>query len=155
MLGDSAYDILDWHDLLLDAAAVPVASYNPCNTTGSKDIEYRVEDRVEEHGEDAQLKQFILDKTYDWRTGVKRTHDACKDCGLGHVHARTEVFVALCRRIVIGTRSYPVSQRVCTGAPQSSLDEVIGLGITVRVVRFHYSGSYLKLTQESGYHTCV
>ena len=29
MLGDSAYDILDWHDHLLAAGVVPVAPYNP------------------------------------------------------------------------------------------------------------------------------
>jgi len=112
MLGDSAYDILDWHDLLLDAGVVPVTPYNPRNTNDPKDIEYRVEDRVEEHGEGVQLKQSILDETYDRRTGVKRTNDACKDCGLGHVrargrvHAQTEVFVALCLRIVIAITNY-------------------------------------------------
>jgi len=62
---------------------------------------------VWEHGEDVQLKQSILDETYDRRTGVKRTNDTCKDCGLGHVrargrvHAQAEMFVALCLRIVI------------------------------------------------------
>jgi hypothetical protein len=32
MLGDSVYDILDWHDHLLAAGVVPVAPYNPRNT---------------------------------------------------------------------------------------------------------------------------
>ncbi|MXV64206.1 IS5/IS1182 family transposase, partial [Natronorubrum sp. JWXQ-INN-674] len=51
-------------------------------------------------------------ETYDQRTGVERTNDACKDCGLGHVrararvHARTEVFVALCLRIAIAITNY-------------------------------------------------
>ncbi len=40
------------------------------------------------------------------RTGVERTNDAVKDCGLGHVHARTEVFLALCLRIVIAITNY-------------------------------------------------
>ena len=29
MIGDSAYDTLDWHDLLLTAGVVPIAPYNP------------------------------------------------------------------------------------------------------------------------------
>ncbi|SDD92113.1 transposase, partial [Natrinema hispanicum] len=72
----------------------------------------RVEDRIEKHSEDVQLKQSILEETYNNRTGVERTNDAVKDCGLGHVrargrvHARTEVFVALCLRIVIAITNY-------------------------------------------------
>ena len=112
MLGDSAYDILDWHDHLLAAGVVPIAPYNPRNTDDPLDIEYRVEDRIEEHTEDVQLKQSILDETYNHRTGVERTNDAVKDCGLGHVrargrvHARTEVFVALCLRIVVAITNF-------------------------------------------------
>ena len=112
MLGDSAYDILDWHDHLLAAGVVPIAPYNPRNTDDPKNIEYRVEDRIEEHSEDIQLKQSILDETYNNRTGVERTNDAVKDCGLGHVrargrvHARTEVFVTLCLRLVVAITNY-------------------------------------------------
>ncbi|SDD74973.1 hypothetical protein SAMN05192552_10459 [Natrinema hispanicum] len=76
MLGDSAYDILDRHDPLLDAGVVPVSPCNQRNTNDPKDIEYRVEDRVEEHGEDVQLEQSILDETYDRHTGVERSNDA-------------------------------------------------------------------------------
>ena len=112
MLGDSAYDILDWHDRLLTSGVVPVAPYNPRNTDDPKDIEYRVEDLIEEHSEDVPLKQSILDETYNRRTGVERTNDAVKDCGLGHVrargrvHARTGVFVALCLRLVVAITNY-------------------------------------------------
>ena len=42
MLGDSAYDIFDWHNHLLAAGVVPVAPYNPRNTDDPKDIAYRV-----------------------------------------------------------------------------------------------------------------
>ena len=83
MLGDSAYDVLDWHDHLLAAGVVPVAPYNPRNTDDPLDIEYRVEDRIEEHSKDVRLEQSILDETYNHRTGIKRTDDAVKDCGLG------------------------------------------------------------------------
>jgi hypothetical protein len=112
MLGDSAYDILDWHDHLPAAGVVPIALYNPRNTDDPLDIEYRVEDRIEEHSEDVQLKQSILDETYNHRTGVERTNDAVKGCGLGHVrargrvHARTEVFLALCLRVVVAITNF-------------------------------------------------
>jgi hypothetical protein len=49
----------------------------------------------------------MLDETYNCRTRGERTNDAVKDSGLGHlrargrVHARTEVYVALCFRIVL------------------------------------------------------
>jgi len=52
MLGDTAYDILDWHDLLLAAGVVPIAPYNPRNTDEPKDIEYRIEDHITEHSVD-------------------------------------------------------------------------------------------------------
>ena len=67
------------------AGVVPIAPYNPRNTDDSKDIEYRVEDRIAEHSQDVQLKQSILDEAYNDRTGVERTNDAVKDCGPGHV----------------------------------------------------------------------
>ncbi len=83
MVGDSAYDTLDWHDHLLAAGVVPVAPYNARNTDDPKDIEYRVEDRLEQHSEDIQLKQSTLDETYNRRTGVERTNESVKDCGPG------------------------------------------------------------------------
>lgn len=36
MLGHSVYDILNWHDYLLAAGAVPIAPYQPRNTSGRK-----------------------------------------------------------------------------------------------------------------------
>ena len=65
-----------------------------------------------EHSEDVELKQSILDETYNNRTGVERTNDAVKHCGLGHVrarghvHARTEVFLVLCLRLVVAIIKY-------------------------------------------------
>jgi hypothetical protein len=112
MVGDSAYDTLDWHDCLLAAGVVPVAPYNARNTDEPKDIEYRVEDRIEEHSEDVQLKQSTLDKTYNRRTGVERTNESVKDCGLGcthargRVHVRAQVYLALCLRLVIAITNY-------------------------------------------------
>jgi len=91
MVGDSAYDTLDWHDHLLDAGVVPVAPYNARNTDDPKDIENRAQDRIEQHGEDVQLKQSTLDETYNRRTGVERTNESVKDCGLRRTHARGRV----------------------------------------------------------------
>lgn len=71
ILGDSAYDILEWHDFLLEAGVVPIAAYNPRNMDNSLDIEYRVEDRVTEHREDISLKQSVLAETYKDRTQVE------------------------------------------------------------------------------------
>jgi len=112
VVGDSAYDTLDWHDHLLAAGVVPVAPYNARNTDDPKDIEYRVEDRITEHSEDVQLKQSTLDETYNRRTGVERTNESVKDCGLGRthargrVHARAQVFLSLCLRLVVAITNY-------------------------------------------------
>jgi hypothetical protein len=112
MVGDSAYDTLDWHDHLLAAGVVPVAPYNPRNTDDPLDIEYRVEAHITEHSEDVQLKQSILDETYDCRSQVERTNESVKDCGLGtlrargRVHARTQVFLSLCLRLVVAITNY-------------------------------------------------
>ena len=112
MLSDSAYDILDWHDHLLSTGVVPVAPYNPRNTDDPLDIEYRVEDRIETHSESVQLKQSILTETYNHRSQAERTFGACKDCGLGmlrargRVHARAQVFLALCLRLVVAIANY-------------------------------------------------
>ncbi|EMA46015.1 transposase ISH11 [Halococcus saccharolyticus DSM 5350] len=88
MIADSAYDTLDWYDLLLDAGVVPIAPYNSQNTDDPLDIEYRVEDRIENHSKDVQLKRSVLDETYNRQTQVERINDAVKNCGLGPVRAR-------------------------------------------------------------------
>jgi len=86
MLGDSAYDISTGTTTCWPQV-VPIAPYNPRNTDNPLDIEYRVEDQIEEDSEDVQLKQSILDETYNQRTGVERTNDAVKDCGLARACA--------------------------------------------------------------------
>ena len=112
MIGDSAYDTLDWHDSLLTAGVVPIAPYNPRNTDDPKAIEYRVEDRIEGYSAAVQLKQSTLDETYNRRSGVERTNEAVKDCGLGTlrargcVHARAQVFLGLCLRLVVAITNY-------------------------------------------------
>ncbi len=82
MVDDSAYDTLDWHEFLLAAGVVPVAPYKGRNTDDPKDIKYRVGDRIEEYSEEVQLKQSMLDGTYNHQLEVERTNSAVKDCGL-------------------------------------------------------------------------
>jgi len=57
--------------------------YNARNTDDPKDIEYRVEARIDEHSEDVQLKQSTLDETYNRRSGVERTNDAVRTAASG------------------------------------------------------------------------
>jgi len=59
MLGDSTYDILEWHDSLLEVGIVPATTYNPRNTNYLLDVEFRVEDRIKEHSEEVQLKHSL------------------------------------------------------------------------------------------------
>ena len=112
MVGDAAFDMLAWHDDLIEEAVVPVAPYNPRNTDDPLDIEYRVEDRIKEHGEDVHFKQSTLDKTYEHRTQVERTIGASKDCGLGtpsvrgRVRVESHVFLALCLRLATAIANY-------------------------------------------------
>jgi len=112
MLGDSVYDILDWHDFLLDAGVVAIAPYNPRNTSEPFDIEYRVENRISQFTEDVTLKRSILAETYERRTQVERTFGACSDCDLGmlrargRVHARVQAYLRLCLRVIVAITNY-------------------------------------------------
>jgi len=112
MVGDSAYDTLDWHDHLLAAGVVLVVPYNARNTEDPKGIEYWVEDRIEEHSEDVQPRQSMLDETYNRRTNVERTNELVKDCDLGRVHAlgrvhtRAQAFLTLCLHLIIAIIHY-------------------------------------------------
>jgi len=89
MIGDSGYDILAWHALLLEAGVVPIARTNPWNTDDPPDIKYRVKYQIDAYSEDFQLRQSILDETSNRRTHVERTNNAYKYCGIGHVRARS------------------------------------------------------------------
>jgi hypothetical protein len=112
MIGDSAFDILNWHDMLLQQHVVPVAPYNQRNTADPLDIEYRVEDRVTNHFDDIGVSQRQLDETYADRSQVENTINVCKEGGLGHVSARdramakAQVFLSLCLRLVVAITNY-------------------------------------------------
>lgn len=51
MIGDAAFDMLNWHDDCIEDNVLPISPYNPCNIDDPIDIKYRVEDRIEEHSE--------------------------------------------------------------------------------------------------------
>lgn len=57
---------------------MPVAPYNARNTDNPKDVEYRVEDQIEEHSKNVQLRLSTVDETYNHWRGVERTNDAVK-----------------------------------------------------------------------------
>ncbi|NEU59151.1 hypothetical protein FXF75_21230 [Halorussus sp. MSC15.2] len=62
MIGDSVFDMLNWHDVLLEENVVPVASYNPRNTDEPLDIEYRAEDQIKDHFEKIRVHRRSLRK---------------------------------------------------------------------------------------------
>ena len=112
MVGDSAYDTVNWPTPAASKVVVPVAPYNAGNTDNLEDVEYTLEDRIEQHNEDVRSKQSALDETYNRRTEIERTNGAVNDCGLGRpfardrAHARTHVFLALCIRLVVAINTY-------------------------------------------------
>jgi hypothetical protein len=85
---------------------VSVAPYNPRNTYGPFDIEYRIEDRTTEHSEETLLKQLTSDETYNCRSQVERTNEVCKDCCFRALCARAQVFLALCLRLVVAITNH-------------------------------------------------
>jgi hypothetical protein len=88
-------------------SVVPVAPYNPHNTNDPLDIEYRVEDQIEQYSDDISVSQTQLDETYTNRSQVENTINVCKEDGLGRVPARdramakAHVFLSLCLRLVV------------------------------------------------------
>jgi hypothetical protein len=112
LIGDSAFDILNWHDLLLAQNVVPVAPYNPRNTNDPLDIEHRVESRIKEHFENIGVWQTQLDETYVDRSQVANTINVYNDGGLGQGRARdrqmakAHVFLSLCLRLVVAITNY-------------------------------------------------
>ena len=85
-LGDSEFDMLGWHDWLLEQSVVPISPCNPRNTDDPPDIEYRVEERIKEHSDTVRLWQCQLDETYAERSRVETAIGVYKDLGLGTPH---------------------------------------------------------------------
>jgi len=137
MLGDAAFDILEWHDDLIKEGTVPISPYNERNADDPHDIEYRIEQRIKEHSGTVRVWPKQLEETYEQRSQVERTIGACKDCGLerpafrGRVCVKSHVFLTLCLWLVIAIANYErganpgeatieVYQRFCGSAQQHS-----------------------------------
>lgn len=112
MLGDGAFDMLAWHDDLIEVGVVPIAPYNQRNADDPYYIEYRIKQRITEHSEEVRLWPKQLKETHKKRSQVERTIGACKDCGLetpgvrGRVRVKAHIFLILCLRLVIAIANY-------------------------------------------------
>ncbi|MFB6284273.1 MAG: transposase [Halobacteria archaeon] len=107
VVGDSEFDMIKFHDTLISRGVVPVATYNPRNTSDPLKIDYRVEERVQKTADNVTLKPRDLDKFSQDRSQVERTIGACKPCGMAETQVRTrrnaetQVFLSLCLRVLI------------------------------------------------------
>ncbi|SDD67438.1 DDE superfamily endonuclease [Natrinema hispanicum] len=80
IVGDSAYDTLEWHDPCDQQAVVPIGPYNPRNTDEPLEIEYRVEGRIEvtkrrRKQEFVQQMQSLVDDHYPDAVGIRVVMD--------------------------------------------------------------------------------
>ena len=112
MLGDAAFDMLAWHDDLIEENTVPITPYNERNADDPYDIDHRIEQRIKEHSDTVRVRSKQLKETYEQRSQVERTIGGCKDCGLetpgvrGRVRVKSHVLLTLCLRLVIAIANY-------------------------------------------------
>jgi len=111
-LGDSEFDMLEWHDWLLKQSVVPISPYNLRNTDDPPDIECRVEERIKEHSETVRLCQRQFDETYAERSRVETAISVCKDLSLGtprvrgRARVKAHIFIALCLRLAVALANH-------------------------------------------------
>lgn len=77
ILGDSAYDTLEFHGRCLDDWTLPICTYNPRNTTDPLDIVFRVEAFTEEYG--VQLDRAALTDAFAGRIAGERFFSGLKE----------------------------------------------------------------------------
>jgi len=77
VLGDSAFDTLEFHDRCVDRQILPVCTYNPRNTADPLDIVFRIEAITEENG--VQLDRDALQDAFDGRIAVERFFSTTKE----------------------------------------------------------------------------
>lgn len=77
ILGDSAYDTLEFHGRCLDDRTLPICTYNPRNTNEPLDIVFRVEAFVEEDG--VQLDRDALRDAFADRIVGERFFSGLKE----------------------------------------------------------------------------
>lgn len=88
VIGNSGLDILSWHDDLLERRVVPLARYNPRNTTTPLPITYRLEAQIADRFECLRPSRTWLDTLYTLRMQVENTIQVCKQHGLGQLRVR-------------------------------------------------------------------
>ena len=77
VLGDWAFDTLEFHDRCVDRQILPVCTYNPRNTADPLDIMFRIEAITEENG--VQLDCDALQDAFDGRIAVERFFSTTKE----------------------------------------------------------------------------
>jgi hypothetical protein len=77
ILGDSAYDTLEFHSRCLENRTLPICTYNPRNTNEPLDIVFRVEAFVEEYG--VQLDRGALKEAVAGRIAGERFFSGLKE----------------------------------------------------------------------------
>ncbi|WP_079977721.1 transposase [Halococcus sediminicola] len=103
MLGDAEFDMLDWHDRLLEQGSCRLS--RTTNATDPPDIEYRVEDTI-------AVTEERLEEAYRKRSRIETAIGVCKDLGLGPVGSRgrvrveSHVFLALCLRLAVALTNH-------------------------------------------------
>lgn len=77
ILGDSAYDTLEFHDRCLADGTLPICRYNPRNTADPPDVTFRIELLVQEY--DVSLDEDDLTDAFDGRIAVERFFSTLKE----------------------------------------------------------------------------
>ena len=77
ILGDSAYDTLEFHEECFDNRTLPICTYNPRNTAEPLDIVFRVEALVEKH--DIKLDRDALEAAFADRIVGERFFSGLKE----------------------------------------------------------------------------
>jgi len=111
MVGDSAYDTLDWQTTCWPQGR---ASRTVQRAKHRRSERHRVQGRRPYHGTQRGRSAQAIHPGRDVQPphGVERTNESVKDCGLrrtharGRVHARAQVFLALCLRLVVAITNY-------------------------------------------------
>jgi len=107
LLADSALDIVELQDGLMDEGVLPIIPYNPRNADEPLDIKYRVEDLAHQRSNKVSFYRKMLDSTYTKRSAVENTNNVLKQMGLEEIRVRgwnvvkTQTYLILILRLAI------------------------------------------------------
>lgn len=109
MLGDSAYDILEWHDLLLTQGAVPIAPYNSRNTDDRLTSKTVSTNTLKTSASSSQLwpKRMITGRKWNVQMKLVRTATsgtAMPEAASTHEHRCS--LQHLCLRVIVAITNY-------------------------------------------------